>query len=240
MAEDSGNPLALGQASESEIESRGKRFLRIVVRTHYIEVGEDIGQVTRSYLQPFLQAGDIIFVSEKVVSVSKGHWVEESTVQPGWWARFLNKYVVKTPSGPGGVGSPEKMQLAIQRVGLWRVLLAAVVSAITKFFGIKGWFYRIVGPKVSTVDGQTGPPDWPARTRIIFPIPNADEVAREIASTCGNPVIIADMNNISGTIKGYSEPELKAMDFVHILRDNPMGQMQNMTPIGIIRPLADG
>src|SRR5690554_2612954 len=135
MAEDSGGTIALGEARESDIDSRGKRYRRIVIHTHDIEAGEEIGQVARKYLEPLLRTDDIIFVSEKVVSVSKGHWVEESTVKPGWWARFLNKFVVRTPSGPGGVGSPEKMQLAIERVGLWRVLLAAAVSAVTKLFG---------------------------------------------------------------------------------------------------------
>ena len=64
-----------------------------------------------------------------------------------------------------------------------------------------------------------------------------DAVARDIAEATGAPAIVADMNNISGTIKGYSRDDLRQWDFVDILRDNPMGQMQNMTPIGIVRPL---
>jgi len=239
LSDGDGLQLELGQPLESEIESNGKRYLRAVVRTHYVEKGEDIGQVVNKYMGPLLQPSDWVVVSEKLVSISRGNYVEESDVKPGWWARFLTKYVERTPSGPGGVGSPEKMQLAIEKVGLIKILFAAAVAFVTKLFGSKGWFYRIVGPEISTVDGQTGPPGWPARTRIIFPVPFADEVAASISETCGHPVIIADMNNISGTIKGCSHGELRDIDFVDVLRDNPMGQMQNMTPIGLIRPIVN-
>ncbi len=235
MKEENGPQLELGQAAASDIESGGLKYKRLVIRTHYIEAGENIAAVAARYVKPHLVEGDIVFVSEKAVSVSQGNWLDESEVNPGWWATFLCRFVHKSPSGPGGVGSPEKMQLAIERVGFFRVLFAAVAAAVTKPFGVRGLFYKLVGPRVSSVDGQTGPEGWPARTKIIFPVANPETVARDIARAVGAPAIVADMNNISGTIKGYSHDNLTELDFVDILRDNPMGQMQNMTPIGIVR-----
>ena len=44
------------------------------------------------------------------------------------------------------------MQFAINEAGLFKVLLASIASAITKLFGIKGVFYKIVGQEVSGLD----------------------------------------------------------------------------------------
>ena len=45
------------------------------------------------------------------------------------------------------------MQYAINKVGKFRVIFASILSGITKIFGIRGVFYRIVGREVSGLDG---------------------------------------------------------------------------------------
>ena len=47
---------------------------------------------------------------------------------------------------------PYKLQLAINMVGAPRVVFASVVSAITKPFGVKGLFYKIVGKEELSVN----------------------------------------------------------------------------------------
>ena len=58
--------------------------------------------------------------------------------------RTLSRFVLKLPTGVG-LSSPWTMQLAIQEAGLPRILLAAVVSAVGKVIGKRGWFYQVAG-----------------------------------------------------------------------------------------------
>lgn len=47
------------------------------------------------------------------------------------------------------------MQLAINEVGLFRILSAAGFAALTRPFGIKGIFYRIAGERARGIHGLT-------------------------------------------------------------------------------------
>lgn len=230
--------LAVGQTWQSEIESNGQKYLRILVKTHFIAEGEDVGQVAVRYLEDIYQPGDYVILSETMVCNTTGLAIDQSQIKPGWWAKRLYKYVKRTKHGRG-IGTPEKMQMAIQLAGLWRILLATVVSAITKLFGVKGWFYRVAGDKVRSIDGQSGGPNGPYWTKIILPLPEPNKTASEIAASCGYPVVIADINDLGGSIKGWSDPEMRKLDFADILRDNPMGQTVTMTPLALVRPMAE-
>lgn len=230
--------LAVGQTMESEIESHGNKYQRILVKTHFIKEGEDVGQVAVRYLDDVFRPGDWLIVSEKCVATSIGLAIDESNIKPGWWARKLYKFVKPTQHGRG-IGTPEKMQVAIELAGLWRILLAAAVSAVTKLLGLSGWFYRVAGDKVRSIDGQSGGPTGPYWTKVILPLPEPSKTAAEIAASCGYPVVVADINDIGGSIKGWSSPELRKLDFADILRDNPMGQENAQTPMGLVRPVTD-
>ncbi|HOC05823.1 MAG TPA: coenzyme F420-0:L-glutamate ligase [Bacillota bacterium] len=238
MGEARGRGLAVGQTWQSEIESNGKRYLRILVKTHFITEGEDVAQVIVRYVEDIYQLGDCVVISETMVANAIGLAVDESQIKPGWWARRLYKYVKRTKHGRG-IGTPEKMQVAIELAGLWRILLAAAVSAITKLFGLKGWFYRVAGDKVRSIDGQSGGPDGPYWTKVILPLPDPNKLARDISDACGYPVVIADINDLGGSIKGWSDPQLRQVDFADVLRDNPMGQTITMTPLALVRPVTE-
>ncbi|HBS93256.1 MAG TPA: F420-0--gamma-glutamyl ligase, partial [Firmicutes bacterium] len=49
---------------------------------------------------------------------------------------------------------------------------------------------------------------------------------------------IADINDLGGSIKGWSDSEMRKHDFADILRDNPMGQTITMTPLALVREAA--
>ena len=232
------NGLAVGQTWQSEIESKGHKYLRILIKTHFIKEGEDVGQVAVRYLEDIYQPGDYLIISEKMLSNISGLAIEESQIKPGWWAKRLYKFVKHTKHGRG-IGTPEKMQVAIELAGLWRILLATFVSAVTKLFGVKGWFYRVAGDKVRSIDGQSGGPNGPYWTKVILPLPEPNKTAREISESCGYPVVIADINDLGGSIKGWSDPESRHLDFPDILRDNPMGQENAQTPFALVRPLSE-
>lgn len=230
--------LAVGQTWQSEIESNGQKYLRIMVKTHFINEGEDVGQVIVRYVEDIYRPGDHCVISETMLGNAIGLAIDQSQIKPGWWAKRLYKFVKRTKHGRG-IGTPEKMQVAIELAGLWRILLATAVSAITKLFGLKGWFYRVAGDKVRSIDGQSGGPDGPYWTKVILPLHDPNKAAREVAASCGYPVVIADINDLGGSIKGWSHPESKQLDFADILRDNPMGQTITMTPLALVRAVSE-
>ncbi len=234
MGEDS-QQLQAGQSRTSEIDSGGHRYRRIMFKTHFMAPGEDIGKAIQGYMSRDLRPGDWVVVSEKCVVYTRGLAIDESEIEPGWWARYLHKFVTPTPYGALGIGTPEKMQKAIELVGLWRILLATCAAAVTRPFGFKGWFYRVAGDQVRSIDGQFGGPQGQYRTKIIPPLPAPDLVAREIADACGWPVVIADINDLGGSIKAVSLKKGDVPDFADILRDNPMGQTNAQTPLAIVR-----
>jgi len=220
----------------SLINCRGNEYERITFKTHFIERGEDIVETVRSYLDPHLQEGDYIFISDKAVSHSQKRSIHEDEIKPGFLAKLLYRFVKPTRHGRG-IGTPEKMEMAIRSVGAWRIILAAIVSAVTKIFGLKGYFYKVAGGLVRAIDGQSGGIDGPYYHYIILPTENPDSVARRIQERTGCQTIIADINDLGGHIVGYSSPELKEIPFTEILKDNPMGQDNIQTPIGIIRKI---
>lgn len=211
-----------------------KQYERLLFTTHFITPGEDMADVVSHYLKGHLEEGDIIFVSDKALANSQNRSIHIKDIKPGFFARFLYRFVYKSAAGRG-IGTPEKMQVAIEQVGLFRILLGAFLSAITKIFGIRGVFYKIVGEKVRGIDGMSGGPDGPYWNYVILPSESPSAVARRIYEKTGFHAIIADINYVDGHIMGWSSEHLTAIDFREILKDNPMGQENAQTPIGIIR-----
>ena len=52
-------------------EANGGRYERYAVNTHFIDRGEDYVEVLRQYVSPLYQAGDIVSMSEKVISFNE-------------------------------------------------------------------------------------------------------------------------------------------------------------------------
>jgi hypothetical protein len=209
-------------------------YERILFKTHFIKPGEDMVETVSRYTGGYLQPGDVIFVSDKALANSQKRAIHIQDIRPGFFARLLYRFVYSSAAGRG-IGTPEKMQVAIEQVGLLRLLLAAFLSFITKIFGIRGVFYKIVGEKVRGIDGMSGGPKGPYWEYVILPSAEPSRVAERISQRTGFPAIIADINDLDGHIMGYSEDKLKEWDFEEILRDNPMGQENSQTPIGILR-----
>lgn len=220
----------------SRVELNGISCERILFKTHFIQRGEDIIEVIHDYAGPFLKAGDVIFVSEKALANSQKRSIHVSDIKPGLLARLLYRFVRPTKHGRG-IGTPEKMEMAIRTAGTFRILLAAVVSAVTKLFGLKGYFYNIAGEEVRRMDGQSGGEDWPYHNYVILTAENPDQAAGQIKEATGCEAIVADINDLGGSIVGFSSPALKEIPFLEILKDNPMGQESPQTPVGIIRML---
>jgi F420-0:gamma-glutamyl ligase-like protein len=217
-----------------EIEIDGREYLRIPVRTELISTTDDIVEVVKRYTEGLVQEGDLVVVSEKVVAITQGRAFRISEIKPSRLAVLLSRFVHKSPHGIG-LGMPETMELAIREVGALKIIFAAIVAAVGKLFGIKGLFYRICGPKARAIDGPCDYTIPPYNDYAVMGPEDPDGVARQIKREVGCAAAIIDANDLGVNILGVSGSEVEIPLLEKLLKDNPLGQSAEQTPIGIIR-----
>lgn len=219
-----------------EIVVDQKRYLRHAVKTHFISPGESYIEVFKKYAAPVYQEGDIVSVSEKIISMCQNRICHAKDIRVGFLAKFLSRFVNVTPAGEA-VGNPYKMQLAINLAGGFRVLFAAICAGFGKLFKKKGIFYKIVNHGVSGIDGFCTDAFEYYRDKGIFLPENPDSVCDEIKRELGISCIIVDANDLNVEILGKSfDISMENEFFVRVLKDNPAGQGGQQTPIILIRP----
>jgi asparagine synthase (glutamine-hydrolysing) len=220
--------------------------LRAPVRTSLVYAGDDVVAVVAGALGGLdgdvaLRAGDLIAVSEKAVAASQGRSFPVDDIRPRPLARLLSRFVKRTASGIG-LGIPATMELALQEAGPARILAATAASAVTRPLGIKGVFYRVAGPRVAAIDGPTAGTIPPYNTHAKLPPADPDGVAAQLAGVLGGladgPVSVAviDANDIGAVVLGAT-PEVDRDGLVALLRDNPLGQGEESTPVLLVRPV---
>ena len=218
------------------IEIDGRRFARYPVKTKLITPQDnDIAPMVVQYVKPYSQPGDIIFISEKAVAITQGRAYDIKDIKASWLAKFLSRHVTKTPVGIG-LGSPETMQLALEEVGIARILFAAFFGAIGKLFGIKGLFYVIAGDGARSIDGAVPYAIPPYNNYVSKGPSNANQVAQTIADAISVAVAIVDANDLGVNVLGASSGVNKKF-IARAIKDNPLGQSDEQTPIGIIREI---
>ncbi len=214
----------------------GVSYERIPVKTSLIMKGDDLTAIAQEYCGPVLsEADDVLFISEKCVACSQGRAIPLKDIHPRKLATWLSGHVTKTPHGIG-LGMPETMECALVEVGTPRILFAAAVSVIgKKVFHKKGWFYNVAGYKARSIDGPCHNTIPPYNQYVVLGPEKPDAVAKEIAEKIGYRVIIVDINDLEGQILGTSDPAMDRDLYVKILKDNPLGQDNQQTPMGVIR-----
>lgn len=212
----------------------GTVYRRLCIKTHVITDKDNIIDVVEKYAAPLAQPGDIIFITEKAVACTQNRAIPMEDIHPRPLARFLSKFVLKTPYGIG-LGIPETMEMALQECGTVKILFAAAVSAVGKLFHKRGWFYQIAGYKARSIDGPCHFTLPPYNHYVVLGPDKPDETAASITQRVGIPVAITDINDIEGQILGTSDKKMDRDLLVKILKDNPLGQCSEQTPMGIIR-----
>lgn len=215
----------------------GKRWRRLCIKTPLFVPDDDLLTVVREYASPFLQDGDILVITEKAAAITQGRAFPVKEVSPGPLAHFLSSFVSKTPYGIG-LSIPETMECAIRECGRLRILLAAAVGAIGKLFGKKGWFYRIAGIKAAGIDGPCACTIPPYNQWIVLSPEDPCGIAQKLTETLSGiakvRVVIADCNDLGGEIIGWTDGT-EILFLKEVLRDNPLGQGDDQTPLLIIR-----
>lgn len=223
-----------GKALTRTVE--GTSYARIPIRTRVVMPGDDLDAFILEYAKDAVQPGDLLFVTEKIVAITQGRSYKLDSITPRKLALFLSKYVTRTPYGIG-LGMPETMEMALRECGTPRILFAAAVSAVTKAFGRKGDFYRIAGDKARAIDGPTKGTIPPYNQAVVLGPERPREVAARLKSLLGGDlqVAVVDINDLGGNILGSTMDKDGEKRLVAILKDNPLGQGHESTPLGIVR-----
>ena len=220
---------------QKTVEVSGTKYQRIPVKTHKVSFGEDLTGLLKKYASPRMKAGDWLAVSEKVVSVAQNNVRHLSTVKASWLAHLIVKGVKKYPNDIG-FSRPEKMQVAVERSGYLRMILAVILGSLGKIFGIKGIFWIVAGKRVAEIDGFNPDAMYPYTEYVMLPPDDPQGLCEDLERKLGYPVAIVDGNNINVKVIGTSPRVPVDWKTVRlILLDNPLGQDQELTPFLIVR-----
>lgn len=218
------------------IQVNGEKFARYPIKTHLVTPNDkNPADLIKQYTTGLLRAGDIVFIAEKIISIMQGRSYPLEKVKPSKMATFLSRHVYRNPGGVG-LASPQTMQLAIDEIGLIRILLAAFFAVLTKPFGLRGLFYVIAGDQARAIDGAA-PYVIPPYNEYVSKGPKEPtKVAQQISKEIGYPVAIVDANDFGVRVLG-SSPGIDKKLISRTLKDNPLGQTDEGTPLGILRKI---
>lgn len=242
------------RSKELDIAVDSETFRRYPLRTDLVDARTNLSEFVMTYIKDFfdhvpsehttkVQGKWYLFISEKIVAITQGRSYFVWDIHVGWWARTLSKFVRKTPYGIG-LGSPWTMQLAIQEVGLPRILFASIGGAIGKIFKKRGVFYNLVGSDIRAIDGPTEYSVYPANVSAKLAPKNPDKVAEELADTIRRivpseyqagfqGVVVIDANDIGRNVLGKNVQGDNAY-YEAMFADNPLGQSDEQTPLSLV------
>jgi F420-0:gamma-glutamyl ligase len=214
------------------ITVEGVTYERLPIGTHVLTESDDIAEVAASQTNDVKRDGDILFVSEKVVAITQGRAPREADLKIGLTARLLWRFVQKSPHGVG-LRRPSSMQCAVMECGAPRIWLAAFAGALGKTLGKRGWFYHVAGMQAATIDAAGTSPLQP--DRVVMGPKDPDGVARRLRDATGLESCVVDVNDIGGSWVLGATDGVDRERVQLILKDNPLGQKSEQTPLGLIR-----
>lgn len=216
----------------STVKVHGRGFQRGLVRTPWLGPGDDLSTVLRTAVDGVLARGDTVFVSEKVAVLLTGRAVPARAVRVGRLARLIARGV-KPIGSSRGLSIPEKVQYVLDHTGTARVLAAVVATAVTRPLGLHGAFYRVAGSLARDLDGMR--PPYESLLLPPFSVAEATSVATHLEDELGTGVAIVDINDRGGSVRATSPGALPAGTLFDVLADNPLGQRDQSTPVGLVR-----
>lgn len=227
--------LKSNENKKVKIEVGGEIYCRYAIGTHYVQIGEDYIELIKKYVLPHYKEGDLLSISEKIISLCQKRVVYKKDMKVSKLAKFLSKFAMSSDAGIG-VDSPYKMQFAINLCGRIKVIYAAILAGIGKLFHKKGIFYDIVGMEVTGLDGFYDKV-FPEYGEFGIRIPeNPDGVCNEIEEKLGITSMIVDANDLERVILGKADRIKRENDFLEkLIEDNPAGQSAQLTPFILIR-----
>lgn len=230
-------PFQPNEGKNLEIDTDYGRYARYPVKTHVITKDDVLEDVLDKYAKDYVQPGDTIIMSEKIVAISQGRAFPIEEIKVSRLAKILSHFVVKTNYGIG-LGMPETMELCIREVGRVKVLWAAFCAAIGKLFGKHGVFYNICGMKARAIDGPCEYTLPPYNHYAKMAPDKPDEVAERLTKHMGVDVVIIDANDIGANVLGKPRKDMPDEFPIQVFKDNPLDQCSQQTPIAIVRKVS--
>lgn len=218
----------------------GRKYDRYAIQTHFVQRGEDQAELVRRYVAPLYREGDMLSFGAKVMAMCTNNVKTRDEVKPGLTAKILWRFAGINTTGVG-MHEPYKLQLVVDMVGAPRVWLAAIVSAVTRPFGVHGLFYKICGQGVGGIDGFyfRSSFDVYKQMALINP-PNPVDLCDKLYADTGIPVVLMDANDIQqdqlGKCHGFPLTDDQIQD---AMKDNPSGQGDELTPFILIHPVEE-
>ena len=230
-------PFQPNEGKNLEIDTDYGRYARYPVKTHVITKDDVLEDVLDKYVRDYIQPGDTIIMSEKIVAISQGRAFPIEEIKVSRLAKILSHFVVKTNYGIG-LGMPETMELCIREVGRPKVLWAAFCAAIGKLFHKHGVFYNICGMKARAIDGPCEYTLPPYNHYAKMAPDKPDEVAERLTKHLGIDVVIIDANDIGANVLGKPRKDMPDEFPIQAFKDNPLDQCSQQTPIAIVRKVS--
>lgn len=219
------------------VEAGGVTYGCYAVRTAVITKDDNLSNIINEYVVPVLLPEDIVFLSEKMIACTEGRAYPISDIRPGFLARILSRFVKRSPYGIG-LAMPETMQCAIDEAGVIRILLASFAGMLGKLFHRHGWFYKVAGRRAASIDGPCSYTLPPYNKYVVLSPADPTETARRVSYQIGgNTVLVVDANDLGCNVLGASDNNTDFCVWEKLLRQNPLGQSTQSTPIGILRPV---
>lgn len=223
--------------SENKIKNG---FERIPVKTSIVKFGDNISEICDKYTKDIRENGDIITVASAVAGLSEERAKSIDIIEPTFLAKLLSSFVKKDDFPFGGnapLCNPLAMQVAIEEIGILRILVASVFGGILgKIFKKSGLFYRIAGPQSALIDDMPGaiPPfDY----YVILGPKDSNKTSLKIKEKTLCDAAIVDANDLGiAWVVGSTDKEMNKV-IESVLSDNPQGNGDQQTPIVILRKI---
>ena len=227
-------PFSPNEGKNLVISTEYGDYARYPVKTHVITKDDVLEDVLDKYVKDYVQEGDTIIMSEKIVAISQGRAFPVDEIKVSGLAKFLSKFVTRTSYGIG-LAMPQTMELCIREVGRVKVIFAAIIAGIAKIFRKRGVFYNICGMKARAIDGPCEYTLPPYNHYAKMAPDKPDEVAERLSKHIGTDVVIIDANDIAATVLGKPRRDYEEKFASQVFGDNPLDQCSQQTPIAIVR-----
>lgn len=218
------------------LEVDGKEYYRYPIHTHLIQVGENLSDLMRQYVQPYFQERDVVYISEKIVSLCQRDIIPKDSLKISRMAKFLARFASTNDGAGVGVHNVYKMQVAIMLCGKPKILYAALAAGLGRLQGKRGVFYEIAGPEVAGLDGFYSTYFGDYKNFGILSPKEPDKAAAKVEQETGIHCCIADINDFGGNVLAVSpQAPLDKPLLQKLLKDNPAGNGKEMTPFVLMR-----
>jgi hypothetical protein len=244
-----GRQLAIGVA--------GDGWLRFPVRTRVLGPADRFEDTIGWYVAELVEAVGreggyrrqlsrpwFLAVAAKPLAVAQGRVRPLWEVRPGWWARRISGFVRERSWR--GLGNPWTMQLAIDEVGLRRLLFAAGAAACGRVVLRRGLFDRLAGAGAHAVSGPVEGSVYPANVAVAA-APKEPDGAAELLLAAARAALPAELAAAlagcgivatdGAVMRVLGTAGAAAADFyAEVCADDPMGDRSARTPAAIVLP----